>query len=408
MNPQLQGVLRQPFNQQVAFFRQKLGNLIPTERWDEVWKGQHDRGFMVAGAMKADLLSDFASAVDRSITEGKSLDAFRKDFDAIVKRHGWDYTGERNWRTRTIYTTNMRTSYAAGRLAQLREGGFSHYMYRHGGSLEPRPEHLAWDGMVLPANHPFWRTHSPPNGFGCTCGVVGLRNPEDARSLGGDPDRQLPDGWDAIDAATGEPEGIGKGWGYAPGDTVSEAVQQMAAKTVQWEYTLAKAFMQNVPETVRDALSQSYRRLPSVADDLRRYAQRVLTDGAATVPQYRTLGLLTTAQAGQINTLTGLNVSGFDVAVDAHAVRHIQSRHGNDVTEAARGQRAITPADYARLPQVINEPDLIEDAGLSNKSKRQLVRLIKQLGDERWVVVAEVRGGRLMLALETLYIVKSR
>ncbi len=145
-----------------------------------------------------------------------------------------------------------------------------------------------------------------------------------------------------------------------------------------------------------------------MADDLRRYAQRVLTDGAAKVPQYRTLGLVTSAQAGRINTLTGLNVSGFDVAMDAHAVRHIHKRHGSEKTEAAHGQRAVTAEDYARLPAVIDAPDNIEDVGIGKLSRRQIVRYTKQMGAERWVVVAEIRGGRLTLALETLYIIKSR
>lgn len=30
------GVYRRPFTEQVAFFRNKLGNLVPTERWDDM------------------------------------------------------------------------------------------------------------------------------------------------------------------------------------------------------------------------------------------------------------------------------------------------------------------------------------------------------------------------------------
>src|SRR5690606_12233355 len=58
-----------------------------------------------------------AAAVDRAIAEGGSIGQFRDDFDALVERHGWSYTGGRDWRTRVIYTTNMATSYGAGRVA---------------------------------------------------------------------------------------------------------------------------------------------------------------------------------------------------------------------------------------------------------------------------------------------------
>lgn len=164
--------VRLPFAEAIEFFRGKLGNLIPTAKWDDVKKAQHDRGFMVAGAMKADLLNDFATAVQTTIEDGKSIDWFRKAFDAIVDAHGWAHTGERNWRSRVIYQTNLTTSYAAGRLAQLRDPELldlkPYWTYRHNDSvLNPRPEHQAWDGLTLPADDPWWQTHYPPNGWGC-------------------------------------------------------------------------------------------------------------------------------------------------------------------------------------------------------------------------------------------------
>ena len=226
---EMQAVFRQPFLEQVAFFRQKLGNLVPTARWDDLWKSQHDHGFMVAGAVKANLLADFAQAVTACVAQGKSLEWFRANFDSIVEKHGWAYKGPRDWRTRVIYQTNMLTSYAAGRLAQLRE--FPLWIYRHSDLVvHPRLHHVVLDGLMLPSDHPFWRTHYPPNGWGCCCYVLGARDMEDARLLGGDPDKRLPEGWDVIDPRTGEPAGIDKGWGYMPGGTVVDTVQALGAK----------------------------------------------------------------------------------------------------------------------------------------------------------------------------------
>lgn len=225
MDPALSAVLKRPFAQQLAFLRQRLARLLPTRSWEDLWKSQHDRAFAVAGAMKADLLADLAAAVERSIAEGTGIGEFRRAFRQIVERTGWVHTGSHNWRTRVIYRTNAATSYAAGRLQQLREGEFAYWMYRHGGSADPRPQHLSWDGLVLPADHPFWQTHSPPNGWGCSCRVVGLRRPEDARRLGGNPDKVLEDGWDDVDERTGEPAGIDRGWGYQPGATGALAEQ---------------------------------------------------------------------------------------------------------------------------------------------------------------------------------------
>lgn len=232
----LSAAFRLPFAQQIAAFRLRLGNLVGTARYDDLVKAEHDRAFMVAGAMKADLLADLAAAVERTIAEGGTLEAFRRDFRAIVERHGWHgWTGEGTrrgeaWRTRVIYRTNMATSYAAGRHAQLVEAGYGWWVYHHSGAEHPRLDHLSWDGLVLPAGHEFWKTHYPPNGWGCGCYVSGARSERGARRLGGDPDKPLPEGWNRRDPRTGEPPGIGKGWGYAPGGSVVDLVSALAAK----------------------------------------------------------------------------------------------------------------------------------------------------------------------------------
>ncbi|MEM9968482.1 MAG: phage minor head protein [Pseudomonadota bacterium] len=241
----------QPFPEQVAAYRLRLGDLVPTSKWDDLKKSAHDRAFMVAGAVKADLLSDLALAVDGAVSKGESLETFRTKFREIVRARGWHgWTGEgtragENWRTKVIYRTNMATSYAAGRNAQIRAGNFPFIVYRHGGSENPRLQHLAWDGLVLPADHAFWNTHTPVNAWGCSCYILGARSLRAARRLGGDPDKQLPSNWDKIDLKTGEPAGIGKGWGYVQGATVSDAVRALAPKLEKLQEPLSIALIQD-------------------------------------------------------------------------------------------------------------------------------------------------------------------
>ena len=69
-----------------------------------------------------------------------------------------------------------------------------------------------------------------------------------ARALGGDPDKQLPAGWDDIDAKTGEPVGIDKGWGYQPGETVTDAVRNLVQKQSAWPEGLWAAYVASLPE----------------------------------------------------------------------------------------------------------------------------------------------------------------
>lgn len=212
-----------PFAEQIEFFRSKLH--IPTERWDDLLGAAHDQAFVVASATAADLLADLHEAALKAIVEGTTLEEFRRDFDRIVAARGWTgWTGEgseagRAWRTEVIYSTNLRTSYAAGRWAQIQAGKADrpYLLYRHSDSaLTPRPQHVAWDGLVLRVDDPFWSSHYPPNGWGCKCRVFAL-NDDDLADLGkAGPDRAPPV---AMDPATGAPDGIDQGWDYAPGAT---------------------------------------------------------------------------------------------------------------------------------------------------------------------------------------------
>ena len=403
-------MLRRPFREQAAFFRSKLGNLVPTQRWDDITSAAHDTAFMVAGAQKADLLADLAASVDRAIVEGKSLEAFRQDFRAAVDRHDWhgwtgeDTKGGRAWRTRTIYRTNTYVSYAAGRRAQLQAADWPFWVYLHGGSKDPRPEHLfVFNGLVLPPGHPFWVKHYPPSDWGCSCYVVGARSARGAKRLGGDPDKTLPDGWDKVDPATGEPAGIGKGWGYAPGASVAGPVVAIAGKVGAWDYQISKAFMGDLPPGPRDAIADAYRRLPSTADDVRRFAQQTLDDRPDRGAAVRTIGALTTADAERVEQATGQLVEAYDFSITRSAVGHIENRHGVG-NETDRRQREVTAADYALLPQLLAEPDAVE-AGDPSPSGQPRVVYRREIGGETLVAIFDVLGAkRRTLSLVTFYI----
>ena len=244
-----------PFQEQIDYLLQKLR--VPTERWDDIQRSAHDRAFMVAGAAKADLLKDLHDAVVQRATDGKGLKAFQKDFKAIVAKHGWTgWTGEGSkegvaWRTKVIYQTNMAQSYAAGRYRQMTDPEYVRlrpywrYIHREG-VRHPRPQHLAWHGLTLPHDHPFWQSHYPPNGWGCGCRVAPVSKAEGERSRAaglGDP----PDGWDAIDPNTGAPVGIDKGFDYAAGAGTKASLQSLIdAKLLKLPPELADALKADV------------------------------------------------------------------------------------------------------------------------------------------------------------------
>lgn len=212
-----------PFAEQNAFFRRKLN--LPTQSWTDIYTAEHDWAFVVAGANRDAIVTDFRAAVEKAITEGTTLEDFRKDFDRIVARHGWDYNGGRNWRSKVIYDTNLATSFAAGRWQQLQAAPY--WQYEHSDWVQhPRQQHVGWDGLVLAKDDPFWQTHFPPNGWGCQCKVKGLWQ-RDLLRLG----KQSPDPMPEVKWAehtiglrspngprtVSVPEGIDPGFEYAPG-----------------------------------------------------------------------------------------------------------------------------------------------------------------------------------------------
>lgn len=217
-----------PFAEQIKFFRTKVN--VPTQQWTDVYAQEHNHAFMVAGAMQDDMLKDFNGAITKAIENGTTLEEFRKDFDNIVARYGWQYNGGRNWRTRVIYETNLRQSYNAGREAQMAAPELQklkpYRLYRHGGSKDPRLEHLAWDGLVLKHDDSFWETHAPANGWGCSCKSFAISKKQMERmglTLGAAPEIEYEE--HIVGARTDNPKlvkvpkGIDAGFEYRPNNT---------------------------------------------------------------------------------------------------------------------------------------------------------------------------------------------
>lgn len=216
-----------PFAEQNQFFRRKLN--LPTNAWTDIYTREHDYAFVVAGANRDDLVQDFRQAVEKAIADGTTLEAFRKDFDRIVAKYGWSYRGGRNWRSRVIYETNMRSSYMAGRYEQLmavREDR-PYWQYLHSDAVEhPREEHLAWNGMVLRWDDPWWQYHFPINAWGCQCSVRALSE-DDLRRMGkSGPDQAPPIIWQTRTIGQNSPDGprvvqvplgVDPGFEYLPG-----------------------------------------------------------------------------------------------------------------------------------------------------------------------------------------------
>lgn len=344
-----------PFSEQIAFFRRKLN--VPTEAWTDVYAAQHDTMFMVAGANRDDLVADFRDAVDKVIADGGTLEQFRQDFDRIVAKHGWDYNGGREWRSRVIYETNLFSSYQAGRYQQLMEIRETHpyWMYLHADWVEdPREEHLGWNGLILRWDDPWWETHFPINAWGCKCSVRPLTEADlkrMGRTVSSAPPEELEERIIGQRSPGGPrtvvvPRGIDPGFEYAPGASMTELVQSTLGKTTRLAAAPAAfSVAQLLSRTAaQEALEQGFEQ----------FLQEVVADG---LPRNR----WTLAGALTESLVQQLTARGIEPATAAIVVRDAEALHALRDSKAGRLTKdglptGLTTAELGRLPALLRQP----------------------------------------------------
>ncbi|PIW54601.1 MAG: hypothetical protein COW16_10450 [Sphingomonadales bacterium CG12_big_fil_rev_8_21_14_0_65_65_10] len=207
--------------------------------WRDVWESEHARAFTVAKAMSRDLLEDIREAVTSALEEGTTLETFIKELRPRLVRRGW--WGRARMidpadgmervvrlgspaRLRTIYQTNLRASYMAGRWQRIQRAKRTLPYLRYVSMMDgrERPEHGAWHDTILPVDDPWWDTHFPPCGWNCRCDAQSLNERMMARrgqEVTEDPPRFPKRTY--INKRTGEvteiEQGIDPGWSYNVG-----------------------------------------------------------------------------------------------------------------------------------------------------------------------------------------------
>lgn len=228
-----------PPEEAIAFFRQK-GYRTSFSYLDMMHRA-HSEAFTVAGVARLDVLEEIRAAVDDGLAQGTTIGDFRQEMKRRLSAKGWwqpvevtdDATGEAKTvdlttskRLRTIFDTNMRTSYAAGQWTRIQrtKKALPYLVYYTVDDDLVRPLHRRWHHVCLPVDHPWWKTHFPPCDWRCRCGVrqmtAGMVERAGLRVWDAPPD----DGPDLpfTNRRTGEvsrvPKGIHPSFAYNPGD----------------------------------------------------------------------------------------------------------------------------------------------------------------------------------------------
>lgn len=342
------GKFNKPFQEQIDFLKQKID--LPSERYDDIQKSAHDRAFMVAGAAKADLLNDLHDAINKAAA-GESIQSFRKRFDEIVKKNGWEgWTGSdtkagRDWRTRVIYQTNLLTSYSAGLYKQLNDPDLRkvrpYWKYIHNETVQhPRPLHVSWSGLVLHADDPWWQTHFPPNGYGCRCRVTAVRESEFKGQTA--PDDGTYTHTDSHGNKHEVPNGIDFGFDYQPGANTSTPFKDLIDKKLI-----------NFPARLGADMWQALK--PSLAMETQLQWTETLDEWLATPQTGRA------AVVGAIDpfTLGWLAEQELPLPVTAEiAVREGLIRGSKQARHDKSGD-GLTEAEWRQLPRMLSQPSRV-------------------------------------------------
>jgi SPP1 gp7 family putative phage head morphogenesis protein len=180
----------------INYFRAMgLGNAFA---WQDAIDTATAEAFTVAKMMDMDLLAQVRASLESAAANGTPFKDWTREIVPLLKRAGWwgrkplndPVTGEvvdaqlgSPSRLETIFRTNLQSAYAAGQWSQIeaQRDTAPLLMYDALDDFRTRPAHRAWDGKLLPVDSPWWRTHYPPNGWNCRCGVIQLSEDEAAQ-----------------------------------------------------------------------------------------------------------------------------------------------------------------------------------------------------------------------------------
>lgn len=131
-------------------------------------EGARHRAFYVSGLARHDLVMLVSDGMEEALKNGETLETFKERIAEAIKTQGWH-----DYRVENIFRTNMQTAYAAGRYKKMQAVKKSRPYWQYMAIMDRRvrPSHAILNGMVYPADHEFWKTNYPPNGFRCRCGV---------------------------------------------------------------------------------------------------------------------------------------------------------------------------------------------------------------------------------------------
>lgn len=170
------------FEEAVRAFRKRVP--MAKKDWDKLTAKQRQYAFSLAEATRADLATVVWEAVDKAIRKGTTLDEFREDIAAKLEN---EWVAPSAAAAERVFRNAVLGSYNAGRHAVFSDPVVreARPYLRFDAVADSRSSEICeeLDGTVLPADDPFWATHTPQLHHGCRSILTAL-SPEEADEEG--------------------------------------------------------------------------------------------------------------------------------------------------------------------------------------------------------------------------------
>ena len=113
--------------------------------------------------------------IEALLKEGASFENFKKEATPVVDQFS-EYA-----------KTEKQSAFAQAAAAERWQGFaenadiYPNLEWRTAGDSDVRDDHRKLDGLILPITDPFWKSHTPPLGWGCRCEVIQTDAPTDKK-----------------------------------------------------------------------------------------------------------------------------------------------------------------------------------------------------------------------------------
>ncbi|MGN1020860.1 MAG: hypothetical protein ACI4O7_10905, partial [Aristaeellaceae bacterium] len=131
---------------------------------------------------------------------------------------------------------------------------------------------------------------------------------------------------------------------------------------------------------------------------LRAFIDRSLSDPSFRGKMY--FGQVDERLAEVILNATGIKTEGMNLTLHSDEVRKIIKNHGQE-KEALRGQKAISPADFGKIMQIVQDADMIERS--ENDYFGNPVIVFSKMIDGKMTAVTYASGKHMDLRVQTMY-----